>query len=207
MFEYRMIHRNGTTVWVKDIVHVVMGDHGPQKLQGIFVDITGSKQEHLISKAVGDLAAALLSETSLEEIAKLTLSRARELTASEHGYVSAIDQDSGDNISYTLTQMMGDPCIMRGDDQRIRFPVGKDGKYPGLWGCSLNEKEPMFTNDPSGHENAKGLPEGHIPLQNFLSAPALYGGELVGQIALANSATDYSEKDLDSVVRLADIYA
>jgi two-component sensor histidine kinase len=46
MFEYRMLHKNsGDIVWVKDIVHVVVGSKGPEKLQGVFIDITGSKQK------------------------------------------------------------------------------------------------------------------------------------------------------------------
>ena len=41
----------------------------------------------------------------------------------------------------------------------------------------------------------------------FLSVPVLYGGTLVGQIAIANSARDYTDEDLKMARRLGSIYA
>jgi diguanylate cyclase (GGDEF)-like protein len=59
------------------------------------------------------------------------------------------------------------------------------------------------TDDPKFAETAPG----RIPIHNFLSAPALIGTELVGQIALANSNRDYNQQDLEFVERLATLYA
>ena len=57
------------------------------------------------------------------------------------------------------------------------------------------------------HEASKGIPEGHIGIERFLSVPVLLVGELVGQIALANSDRDYTDRDLDAVNRIAEYYA
>jgi PAS domain S-box-containing protein len=43
-FEYRMITADGRTVWLRDLVTVVVEDEQPVKLQGIMVDITKHKQ-------------------------------------------------------------------------------------------------------------------------------------------------------------------
>jgi len=43
--------------------------------------------------------------------------------------------------------------------------------------------------------------------ESSLSAPALIGENLVGQIALANSERDYTDRDLQLVTRLASLYA
>jgi PAS domain S-box-containing protein len=52
-----------------------------------------------------------------------------------------------------------------------------------------------------------GTPPGHIPINRFISVPALLGDSLVGQIALANSDRDYTEDDLTFIKRLATLYA
>jgi len=50
-------------------------------------------------------------------------------------------------------------------------------------------------------------PVGHIPIEQFVSAPALADKRLLGQVALANPGRDYTDEDLELVERLADLYA
>jgi GAF domain-containing protein len=49
--------------------------------------------------------------------------------------------------------------------------------------------------------------EGHLVIERFLAVPVLLSGELVGQIALANSARAYTDRDLNAVSRIAEFYA
>ncbi|MCP3872337.1 MAG: GAF domain-containing protein, partial [Desulfobacteraceae bacterium] len=106
-----------------------------------------------------------------------------------------------------LTEMMGKDCFVDSEDQGIRFFIGSDGLYPKLWGHALNSLEPFFTNDPSNHSMSKGVPKGHVKLKNFLTAPAVHLGKLVGQISIANSARNYTSRDLEVVARLTDLFA
>jgi signal transduction histidine kinase len=46
-----------------------------------------------------------------------------------------------------------------------------------------------------------------MPIHRFLSAPATYGNDVVGQISLANSDRDFKLRDLKLIERIADIYA
>jgi len=64
-----------------------------------------------------------------------------------------------------------------------------------------------MTNSPGLDERSTGTPKGHVPIERFLSAPALLGNELVGIVALANSEQKYGARDRDVVKRLADFYA
>src|SRR3712207_6595367 len=50
-FEYRMLGSDGGIVWMDDIVSVVEGEDGTERLQGVMVDITERKrvEEHLRS--------------------------------------------------------------------------------------------------------------------------------------------------------------
>jgi|GEM_PF-2769962 len=179
-----------------------------------FTDITerieneqNLKQEAEITAALATLYKPLISSaTSISEITKQILSFSTQLTNSQHGYVSSIDPETGNNISHTLTEMM-DQCEVDSQKSCV-FEVNKDGTYPGLWGHALNNHEAFFTNSPQTHQASKGLPEGHIALQNFLSVPVALGKELVGQIALANKEeSDYSEKDISTIKRFAEYFA
>src|SRR5581483_2655185 len=42
-FDYRMIANDGRTVWLRDIVHVVVEDDEPRELVGVMIDITAHK--------------------------------------------------------------------------------------------------------------------------------------------------------------------
>lgn len=43
-FDYRVITADGRTVWIRDVVTVVMGENGPQELVGFLLDVTKEKE-------------------------------------------------------------------------------------------------------------------------------------------------------------------
>jgi len=170
-----------------------------------------SLRENLVSelqirRALDKISSRLICPpASILEISKMMLDSAKELTSSRHGFVSSIDPVTKSVMSWTITEMMGKGCTVEG--KGIEFPIGPDGRYPGLWGHSLNTRKPFFSNNPREHELSVGLPEGHIGLENYLSVPVIIGDELVGQVSLANSPKGYSEGDIEIISRLANIYA
>lgn len=214
--EYRMRTADENYLWIRDVVTVVTEGGEPVELLGMFLNITNLKdlQEKLmfqieVGNALQDLSHTLLSSSlTFSDVAKLTLNYARQVTGSEHGYVSTIDPITKEMISHTLTEMFGDACKITGENQRIAFPINPDGTYNGMYGYSLNTKTSFFTNDPPSHPGYEdSAPAGHIPIENFLSVPALVGDKLVGQIALANTADEYTHAHLEAVQQFADMYA
>ncbi len=166
------------------------------------------KQEVRLNTALSELYEPLISpSTSIQDIADTVLEKAKSLTESEHGYVSSIDPASGAMDVHTHTAMLKNQCRVTGENRKLIFYQQKDGRYPSLWGHSLNTREAFYTNSPPTHETSKGVPKGHIPIDRFLSTPVMLGKELVGQISLANKARDYSEKDLEAISRVAWVYA
>ncbi len=160
-----------------------------------------------VNAALAELANALVRPAlSISEIAKTVLDQARRVTGSEHGFVSSIDPVTGDNVIHAFSHMM-ESCSVIEEEKRTVFPIGKDGRYPALWGHALNVREAFYTDTPSSHASASGTPEGHFPLKGFLTVPVTIGNELLGQIALANSVSPYTDRELDSIQRIGSFYA
>lgn len=161
-----------------------------------------------VNAALSELYKPLtIASLSFSEITGVILEQARKITGSVHGYVSAIDSVTQDNIGYTLTEMLGKSCAVKGGDLRVVFPISRSGEYGALWGHVLNTRQAFYTNTPQSHPDSTGTPEGHIPLEQFLSVPVILGAELIGQIALANPERDYTDRDLIAVQRIAEFYA
>ncbi|MGD8846210.1 MAG: response regulator [Desulfobacteraceae bacterium] len=216
VLEYRVVDANDEIHWVYEKGQAIYDEKGtPQWIDGVIFDITDRKHaeqdltwELQVNKALAELANALLDTgQSVEDVAEKVLASAQSLTDSQHGFVSEIDRTTGDNVSHALTSMMGKACQVTGPEQRIVFPRNDGGKYPRLWGHTLNTGEPFFTNSPKAHPQFSGTPAGHVPLTRFLSVPAKYGKEVLGQISLANPGSDYIARHAEAVQRLADLYA
>ncbi len=180
------------------------------------LDITARKkiQENLkwelaVSSALSATYTSLASYgTSMNDLAKTILDKAKKLTESKQGYVSSIDPITGDNVGHTLTEMIKEQCDLSDESKKFVFKQGKDGLYGGgLCGHCLNTLKGFFTNLPETHEAKKGVPNGHPPIQRLLSVPVMLDNQLVGQIALANKEEDYIERELEAINRLAQVYA
>jgi PAS domain S-box-containing protein len=164
--------------------------------------------ELAVNKAIVELADALIgSSFSIAEIADTVLHQAQQLTGSEHGFVSSIDADTGACTSHTLTHMMPNQCRIEGEQASIVFYPDDDRRYPGLWGHALNTSQGFYSNAPATHPASTGIPQGHVPLRNFLTVPALVDDTAVGQIALANNEQGYCDRHLEAIGRIAKLYA
>lgn len=203
----RYIHRSGKTVWVQLSVVLIRTANGkPLNYFPMMVDITQRKlaesslaKESSINAALVDLSKELMSETSLEDIPEKVLEHAMRLTKSEMGFVGYIDPQTGflvsTNFSHAPFQMSHD----QGQHQVFQ-------SFTGLWGWVLQNQQSLISNNPDQDPRASGTPEGHVPIRRFLSSPAIFNQQLVGQVAVANSPRDYGPSELEIVERLATLY-
>ncbi len=200
--------RDGTQYIEEMTITPVKDDRGHiSHFVAIKQDVTARKEmqqmlvdELRVSNALSELAKMLLSAMSFEDIPSLVLERALELTGSEFGFVGYIDPHSGNLISPTLTRGMWERC-------QVPRKCFEFDRFTGLWGWVLNNRQPLLTNEPMNDPRSTGVPEGHPPIRRFIAVPALIEDELVGEIALANAAHDYSARDLQILERLATLYA
>lgn len=211
---FRIITSNGEVRWLRNHVRCVE-DKKPDRLRiyGAAQDITQQREyldelkwELEINQSLSRIYLPMISEkSSMEDMAISILEESKRLTGSQKGYVATIDPENRDMVVHTHSEMM-DECQVKLED-KIRFPVGEDGFYPALWGYSLNTLTGFYTNSPLTHKASKGIPQGHIPLESFISVPVVVEGELLGQISLANSDHEYNEQDLESLERISAYYA
>ncbi len=153
-------------------------------------------------QAIAGVSEALISPSiTLKEIANLILSYSLRLTGSNHGFVTAIDQDTNASVDQTHSADINQP-----DSTHTQYP-DENGKYSGLAGHSLNDKLAFYTNDPKSHPDWQEDATLPFTMSNFLSVPAIIGDEIIGQIALANSVDNFNERDLGNISRLAKLYA
>lgn len=141
----------------------------------------------------------------LKEISDMILEIAKAATRSEHCYVAYIDPLNGDSVGVSFSQM-----TVECDDYRklgeARFPMRKDGTYGGLLGYSLDTGKSFFVHDPLSHPAAHGIPPGHVKVSQFLSVPAMYGEDILGQIVLGNPEEDYTAYHLKIADEIADVF-
>jgi DNA-binding response OmpR family regulator len=157
-------------------------------------------QEAEINMAAAELSRKLLSPPSIDDISSLVLEQAKRLTGSAFGFVGHIDPKTGNLVVPTLTRDIWDTCQVT--DRSVVFT-----KFTGLWGWVLENRKPLMTNAAVDDPRSSGIPPGHIAIHRFLSAPALISETMVGQVAVANPDNDYSERDLQVIERLANLYA
>lgn len=153
------------------------------------------------NRVVAELSTLLLAADSVDQISSVLLAKARELTASQHGLVGFVDQESGNLKVACLTEGVMEQCRMT-PPQTLTLHKGE-----GMFGWMFDQQDAFYTNEPANHHHFRGVPAGHIAIRRLLAAPAFYEGRLIGQLVLANADRDYGDHDLEVVRHLASLYA
>lgn len=166
-----------------------------------------SRPQYEVDAALADVAMKLLTdETRVEPIARCLLEHACALTNSEQGWVGSNDPATGKPRVLIGTGMMTSGAAPADADDHIALETVPDGLHADLWEHALKTREPFFHNTPHSHP-ASGSGSGGRPcVRNFLAVPVIAGGELLGQIALADAPDGYSGENVGIVKRLADLY-
>lgn len=105
-FEYRFLRKDGSVVWLRDLVKVIVLDHQPRWLRGVMVDVTERKQieENLRERnqfieSILDITPDILYIYDLEEKKNIYSNNGIEIVL---GYSVEQLQSMGDQIIRTL---------------------------------------------------------------------------------------------------------
>ncbi|MCI4626896.1 MAG: GAF domain-containing protein [Candidatus Magnetoovum sp. WYHC-5] len=158
------------------------------------------KRELDFNKAIVETSKELLNKYTIEDVSLLILKQAQLMTDSPYGFVGYLEPKSGYLVVPTLTKDVWDSCNMT--DKHVIFE-----KLSGLLGWVIEKHQSILVNNLQEDPRSLGTPKGHIPINRFISAPAIIDNRLIGQIALANKTAEYTQADMLVVERLALLYA
>ncbi|HEY5926491.1 MAG TPA: PAS domain S-box protein, partial [Kofleriaceae bacterium] len=210
--EWKLRRRDGSYVEV-EIVGNMLSDG---RLQGFVRDITGRKQiERQLAEAFeaerelrADLeavdiartvvadAVAALQNAQIDDVLTLIAEQARKLTGAEYSAVG-IGTDPTRQFDHWITAGMSDDVVRA---------IGRIPRPIGLLGHVVERVEPLRVRDAATHPSSIGLPPHHPPMHSFLAMPIRRGGNVIGNIYLANKrhAAEFSDRDERLVALLAD---
>jgi PAS domain S-box-containing protein len=149
-----------------------------------------------VLKGINTVFKETLTCATEEELARVCLRVAEEITGSKFGFIGEIGPDG-----LLLETATSDRICALYDKTGHRRPLG-DFKLRGIYGRVLLDRMSFFTNDPASHPDSIGIPEGHPPLTAFLGVPLMHGDGTIGMIAVANRDGGYREEELESLESL-----
>ncbi len=160
--EYRMVHRDGRVVWIRDDSVIVRGRNGQFRWHGVFSDVTDRKQveAELERRAAQQSAVALLGEHALEGASTLDLMQEAVSTAAEllDVEISAVWEILPAENALVLRAGIGWPDSAFGS---LRYPAG-DGSQAGYtllsgapvvvedWDAETRFEQPKFGGRRTG---------------------------------------------------------
>src|SRR5271169_2442756 len=154
-----------------------------------------------ILEGVSKIFSIALQAKTEEDLGYKSLSVALELTCSQIGFFSLMDDD-GLLHDIAIKDMGWESCVMH-DKTGYRRP-SENFVMHDLYGSIINSSGKGFlTNDLPSHLDSIGLPHFYPQLQSFLGVPLFLGGKIRGLLAVANGEDGYSDEqqeDLEAIV-------
>lgn len=128
---------------------------------------------------------------SLQEFLNYALDQAIQLTGSKIGYIYHYSEEKQHFTLNTWSRDVMPACTVI--DQVKEY----DLRDTGFWGEVVRQRKPIVNNNfAAPNPLKKGTPDGHVPLNKFMSIPVFSDGKIVGVVGLANKNEDYTETDI-----------
>jgi diguanylate cyclase (GGDEF)-like protein/PAS domain S-box-containing protein len=195
--EYRMVDAGGRTVWLRNIVKVIVENGAPVKMRGVMVDITQKKtaEEQLHVMAHYDALTGLPNRALLRQQAAQVIEQARR--DGRKVALLVIDLDYFKNINDSLGHQTGD-ALLREAGMRLRAGFGATGKVARLGGDEFVLLMPELDNGQKAAAAAE-LVLDQLRVPYLIDGHELHSG---GSIGVSMYPDDGG--DVDALLRAAD---
>jgi len=209
-YELKFIRKDGSTLWAI-IGATPLSDKNGNVIasMAMLTDITERKKaeektlhQQAVLTGINRIFRESLTTDTEEELGRVCLSIAEELTGSEFGFIAEIGQD-GLIHDIAISDPGWELCLMADKTGHRRTLAGL--KVHGLPGRVIIDEKPFFTNDPYAHHDSIGTPDGHPRLTAFLGVPLVHRGKTIGMVALGNRVGGYRTEDVETVETLATV--
>jgi signal transduction histidine kinase len=157
------------------------------------------RQEVALLRAVIRISRETQSCETEEEVSRLCLRIAEEITGSEFGFMGELN-DEGRFDTTTLSESGWKACgIPRPEANELLQSMPNRG----INRIGLSEQRSWIVNNPDSHPAAVKKPEGHPHIKSFLGVPLRFMGGITGMIALANKEAGYTSVEQEEMEALA----
>jgi PAS domain S-box-containing protein len=153
--------------------------------------------EARVNAALAEVSQAVIKATPPPELSRLVLAKAKELTGSEWSSVAYLDQLSRQMV---FPDLEGEPS----EDGSSPTWNRERWAWSSRWARCLAERQAVILNEPPqgvSREGSRAAPH------RFLCVPAIFRGQLLGQVALATNRRNFEDRDLGVVERLTSLFA
>jgi PAS domain S-box-containing protein len=137
---------------------------------------------------------------SSEEVLQETLAEAETLTGSLIGFYHFVDSDQ-QTLTLQAWSRRTEQGFCKTEESKAHYPIS----ISGIWADCIRERKPVIHNDYASLTTRKGQPEGHAVVLRELVVPVFRGGKIVAVLGVGNKPTEYREKDIEIITRLADL--
>ncbi len=158
------------------------------------------EKEAKLNESFANLSQLLLTSRTVYEISELVMEHARMLTESPIAFADYLEPETG---HFVCRSPISQSSQFR--PEGLKGPVFETST--SLWDWGLIHKKPWMFNSVATDSRFSHLSSDRVPIERFLSAPALAGEQLLGQLAVGNAHREYDSADLSIIERLANIYA
>jgi PAS domain S-box-containing protein len=139
----------------------------------------------------------MLSKHTEKEIIEYGLEEAVRLLESKIGFFHFIDDNQKTVQLHSWTRNTLEHCSI--PQMTKDYPILE----AGTWMDSFHEKKAVVHNDYQNLRHKKGLPEGHFPLQRYISMPIVEGNLVKIVLGVGNKLEHYNQFDVDILALFA----
>jgi PAS domain S-box-containing protein len=207
--EFRLLGPAGEVHWIRARAFPLDPEKSPPRLVAGFCQLTTATGkpaqpdegalawEARVNAALAEVSQAVIESTPPQELSRLVLGKAKELTGSDWSSVAYLDQQTRELV---FPDPRGEAAANNSSPAWNR----ERWAFSARWARCLAERQALILNDPIQEDSQEGPLSSH---HRFLCVPAIFREKLLGQVALATNYRDYEDRDLAAVERLASLFA
>jgi len=158
---------------------------------------------HDLGAIIGRVQSRYIRAAAPREVFEPLLTDLLQWTNSEYGFLAALLHDEH-GAPFLRIEVLTDIAwndVTRALVERHQRGGPQDAlefhNLKTLFGAAITSGEVVISNDPATDPRRGGLPSGHPAMNAFLGVPLFHGGEMVGQLGMANRAGGYDQALVD----------
>ena len=199
--EYRMMTRQGHTVWIHDEFWYVLDETGaPVYTQGILLDITDRRRAEERSQAFSELGAKLSATTDPQEAARTILAVADRLLGWDACYLNLCSLEN--EVIHKSLLMLDEINGQRVELEPVDFRL-----VVGSFSYKVMTEGKLMLNHEAGPERLglHGFGDSERLSNSLLFVPLRSGSRAIGVLSIQSYKFHaYTQDDLDTLQALAD---